>query len=432
MNKVILYIAASLDLFIADKQGGVDWLPQPDGTEDTEDLFGFKGLMQRIELIAMGSRSYQQILGFGVWAWPDKQTYVFTSQNLSTELPCVTFIDDEPKAFMEKIKLTQPNKNIWLLGGAKLAHSFARAGLIDEVILTLIPVNLGDGIKLELDWNDFILDSEKPCRDGMVQKIYKPKNDVNEVLHALKEGAIRILGKNLVGFYLTGSLSYGDFNPKSSDIDLLTVLNKPASQEALQALKQLHLQVEENHKKWAKRIECSYIPLDMLHSVQTPETARPYIGEGIFYAEAPYGNEWIINQYLLYKHGIPLIGPDFKTLVKPIDILDVREACIRDLFEEWQPKMNDPTFLNNSHYQSYIVLNLCRILYTVICHSTASKKACAAWVKSEFGPDWDNLIQTAENWHYGIEMNLQKETIEFIKFVVNQVTLAQNNDVGAV
>jgi len=183
----------------------------------------------------------------------------------------------------------------------------------------------------------------------------------------------------------------------------------------------MHHQVERDNKKWAKRIECSYIPLDMLQSIQPPKTPRPYIGEGIFYTEAPYGNEWIINQYLLYKHGLSLMGPDFKTLVKPIDIEDVREACMKDLFEEWQPKMTDPTYLNNSHYQSYVVLNMCRILYTVTCHSTASKKASAAWVKNEFGPQWNHLIQTAESWLYGKEMNLKEETVEFIQFVVNKV-----------
>jgi dihydrofolate reductase len=175
MNKVILYIAASLDLFIADKHGGVDWLPQPNETENTEDLFGFKALMQRIGIIAMGSRSYQQILGFGEWAWPDKQTYVFTTQNLSTDLPSIIFVQDTPKAFMKQIKFTHPNTDIWLLGGTQLAHSFDQDDLIDEVILTLIPVTLGDGIKLQLDWDSFISYSENDCRDGMIQKIYGHK-----------------------------------------------------------------------------------------------------------------------------------------------------------------------------------------------------------------------------------------------------------------
>jgi hypothetical protein len=218
-----------------------------------------------------------------------------------------------------------------------------------------------------------------------------------------------------------GSLSYGDFNPDNSDIDLVAIVKDPLSPEQLEALKHMHLQVEASRKKWAKRIECSYIPMDMLSSIRPPKSPRPYFGEGIFYPKAPYGNEWIINQYLLYKHGLPLIGPDFKTLVKPIDIEDVREACIRDLFEEWAPKMNDPEWLNNSHYQSYVVLNLCRILYTVTCHSTATKKASADWVKRKFGPRWNKLIQTAESWHYGKEMNLQEETIEFIKFSIDKV-----------
>lgn len=245
--------------------------------------------------------------------------------------------------------------------------------------------------------------------------------DIDKVLNSLTQEMAEILGDNLVGVYLMGSLSYGDFNPDNSDIDLVAIVNEPLLPEHLESLKSMHLQVEATHEIWVKRIECSYVPQGMLQNIQPPKNPRPYFGEGIFYPEAPYGNEWIINQYLLYKHGISLVGPEFKTLVKPIEIEDVREACIRDLFEEWEPKMSDREWLSNSHYQSYIVLNLCRILYTVRCHETATKKASAAWVKREFGPRWNNLIETAENWDYGKEMTLQEEAIEFIKFVINKI-----------
>lgn len=245
--------------------------------------------------------------------------------------------------------------------------------------------------------------------------------DINEILHSLITEMAYILGENLVGVYLTGSLSYGDFNSENSDIDLLTILTSPASQEKLESLRQMHLHVERDNEKWTKRIECSYISMDMLESTLPPKTPRPYINEGIFYTEAPYGNEWIINQYLLYKYGITLVGPDFKTLVKPIFMEDVQEACIRGLFEEWQSKTTDPTYLKNSHNQSYVVLNMCRILYTVIRHSTATKKASASWVKHKFGPRWCKLIETAESWQYGKEMNLPEDTIEFIEFVIDKV-----------
>lgn len=245
--------------------------------------------------------------------------------------------------------------------------------------------------------------------------------DVNEVLHSLTTGIIKIFGSNVVGIYLTGSLSYGDFNPKSSDIDLTVVLYTPASIELLELVKELHVQIEVTHKQWAQRIECSYTPISMLESILPPELPRPYVGEGILYPEALYGNEWLINQYLLYKHSIALIGPEFKTLIKPIDIIDVQKACVRDLFQEWQPKIHDPIYLKNSHYQAYVILNMCRILYTVMCNETASKKVSAAWVKKEFGTQWNTVIQAAENWHYGLEMHLQKDTVEFITFVISKI-----------
>ena len=119
----------------------------------------------------------------------------------------------------------------------------------------------------------------------------------------------------------------------------------------------------------------------MLKNILPPKESRPYYNNEIFYDEAPYGNEWIINNYLLYKHAIPLIGPDFKTLTNPIDIIEVQKACIRDLFQEWEPKIIDVEWLDNSHYQSYLVMNLCRILYTVSCGTTGTKKVSAAWVK---------------------------------------------------
>ncbi len=251
-----------------------------------------------------------------------------------------------------------------------------------------------------------------------------PYQDINEVLSSLSQGFADIFTGKLVGVYLFGSLSYGDFNPESSDLDLVTILNNPASQKELELIKQLHIQVGMKNEKWANRLECSYIPADMLQNTLPPKLTRPYFGEGSFYPEAHYGNEWIINLYLLYKHGIALLGPDFKELVSPIPVIEVQKACIRDLFQEWEPKITDPTWLNNSHYQSYIILNLCRILYTVMCNSMGSKKVSARWVKNGFG-EWSNLIQTAENWQYGTEMNLREETIEFIKFIVNKVKETQ-------
>jgi dihydrofolate reductase len=174
MNKIILYIATSLDGFIADKNGSVAWLPHPKDDRELEAV-GYKALMGRIDTIIMGSHSYKQIIGFGDWAWPDKQTYVFTSKPFNPEQTCIMITHDSLAEFVYKMKGRKTDKDIWLLGGAQLAQSFAREGLIDEVILTVVPQILGGGIPLDLDFDDFELTKEKPLIDGMKQIVYLRK-----------------------------------------------------------------------------------------------------------------------------------------------------------------------------------------------------------------------------------------------------------------
>lgn len=171
MNKIILYIATSLDGFIADINGGVDWLPHPKDDAELEAV-GYKDLMERIDTILMGSRSYKQILSFGDWGWQDKHTYVFTSKKLETDKPYISITHDSPFKFMAKFKDRTSDKDIWLLGGAELVKSFAQEGLIDEVILTIVPRILGEGIPLGLTFESFDFRSEKVLTDGMIQKIY--------------------------------------------------------------------------------------------------------------------------------------------------------------------------------------------------------------------------------------------------------------------
>ena len=174
MNKIILYIATSLDGFIADIKGGVDWLPHPKDEAELESV-GYKDLIERIDTILMGSRSYKQILTFGDWGWPDKHTYIFTSKLFESDKPYISMTHDSPLEFMKKFQGRKSNKDIWLLGGAQLAQNFAQDGLIDEVILTIVPQTLRKGIALGLAFEKFDLTAEKSLTDGMIQKTYLRK-----------------------------------------------------------------------------------------------------------------------------------------------------------------------------------------------------------------------------------------------------------------
>ena len=247
-----------------------------------------------------------------------------------------------------------------------------------------------------------------------------PYPSINGALCDWVEGVKSLLGNKIVGLYLSGSLAYGDFVPERSDVDLQAVVRSPLTKEELRSVEQLHKKIEERFAEWANRIECSYVPLELMRELTPPATARPWWGFGTFYAEAPAGNEWIINHYLLSKHGIALEGPAFTELVPPIHIDSVRRASARDLFQEWVPKIDDAEWLANSHYQSYLVLNLCRILRTVISGEPASKKVAGEWAKSTY-PEWKSLIEEAERWAYGDAMNRQVDTVAFLRFALERV-----------
>lgn len=258
-----------------------------------------------------------------------------------------------------------------------------------------------------------------------IHNIITTYSDIHKILANFTEGIKNICNQNLISICLSGSITYGDFNYNRSDIDIVVILNKKPTVEELKSIKNLHKTIETNHPIWGERLECSYIAVDLLVNISPPEAPRPYYNSGAFYDEATYGNEWIINNYLLYRYGVSILGPSLQELVNPIDIVEVQKACIKDLLQEWKPKITDPECLSDSYYQSYIILNLCRILYSVMQHPTGSKTIAALWVKQEFGQPWQVLIEAAEKWEYGKEINFQKEVILFIKFVIKKISETQ-------
>ena len=248
-----------------------------------------------------------------------------------------------------------------------------------------------------------------------------PHKDVNDLLVDWVDGVRRILSGNVVGLYLFGSLTYGDFVRGRSDIDLQAVVRQPLDNDELSSIEKFHFELERRHAAWAGRVECSYLPAALLPETLPPMSPRPWWGFSTLYRAAPYGNEWIINQYLLERCGVALAGPEFRTLLeRPVDVMQVREASARDLLREWEPKIDDPEWLAVSHYQSYLVLNLCRILVTVVGGDVASKSRAAAWVVTTY-PEWKDLVTEAMLWRHGMEMKRQNEAIAFVRFAIQKV-----------
>lgn len=147
MRKTILFIAMSLDGYIADQSGGVDWLKGQSGEEETEDVYS--RFVKGVDTVFMGWKTYHQIimeLSPDEWVYKDLTTYVFTHrENDSSER--IRFTSEEPSNLLERLR-SENGKDIWICGGADLARQLIREDQIDQYYLSVIPVILGSGIRL--------------------------------------------------------------------------------------------------------------------------------------------------------------------------------------------------------------------------------------------------------------------------------------------
>jgi dihydrofolate reductase len=139
MRKIKLFIASSLDGHIAKEDGSVDWLP-----ENVDS--GYGSFYSSIDTILMGKKTYEQILTFGKYPYKDKTSYVFTRNTNKQKDENVEFTSDVEE-FVEKL-ISSSGKDIWLVGGSDIASTFLNHKLVDELILSVIPVVLGKGIPL--------------------------------------------------------------------------------------------------------------------------------------------------------------------------------------------------------------------------------------------------------------------------------------------
>nr|WP_321411037.1 dihydrofolate reductase family protein [uncultured Carboxylicivirga sp.] len=173
MAKIVLYSAVSVDGYIADKNGGIDWLQ---GFEEDGEDYGYSDFYKSVKITLMGRKTYDQILSFDVpFPYADKKNFVVSESIKSSNSPSTILINGDFISTIDEIK----NNNeglIWLVGGGRLNSLLLKNGLIDELILTVIPVVLGEGIPLfNIDSKlvKLILQTTKSYESGIVQQYYQ-------------------------------------------------------------------------------------------------------------------------------------------------------------------------------------------------------------------------------------------------------------------
>lgn len=165
--KVTYYCAMSADEFIATKEGDVSWLDEVDIDESES---SYESFFTSVDGLVMGRDTYDFVFDYGSWPYGDILTWVVSSKSLEVlegaTISQVSTVDD---FVQEAIK--ENKKHIWLVGGGKLASAFVEKGILTDLSITVMPVELGTGIPL---FSDHKLESIESVRNTAIQhKGYK-------------------------------------------------------------------------------------------------------------------------------------------------------------------------------------------------------------------------------------------------------------------
>jgi hypothetical protein len=256
--------------------------------------------------------------------------------------------------------------------------------------------------------------------------------DVNEALAELLAQVQGILGARFVGMYLSGSLALGDFDPNSSDIDLVVVSDDTLTDAQVAALREMHTRFEGSASPWAAKVEVVYVPRDALRrpALQSPNpTHYPQVEKrrGLFLAQLEDG--WLSQCYIVREHGVALAGPDPQTLIDPVDPDEMRRTVAQIPAMWLREAHNDPSWLAWLHvrkHQAFVTLTLCRLLYTLEVGVVASKPGAARWAQAALGERWLGLIEDALAGQYDSSLIAEhevQETVALVAYTVEQFGL---------
>jgi predicted nucleotidyltransferase len=219
-----------------------------------------------------------------------------------------------------------------------------------------------------------------------------PHAEVNTLLGELLGDVRAVLGAQFVGAYLFGSLACGDFD-RDSDVDVLVVTEGELSGGEFEALRAMHERLARADSPWATQLEVSYIPRASLRRRDPARAVHPHIDRGVgeVLRLAQHDEDRVVQRHTLRERGVTLTGPDPRTLIDPVSPDELRGAMLSLVW--WLEEiLGDPARIGRRGYQSYIVLTMCRVLYTLRHGSVVSKRAAARWAAEESGGRWAALI----------------------------------------
>jgi len=253
-----------------------------------------------------------------------------------------------------------------------------------------------------------------------------PFADVNEVLKHFIARIQVLLGSHFQGMYLVGSLALGDFDPRSSDIDFVVVTDTDIGDDLFDNLHNIHAQFTASNSLWADKIEAIYVPVTALRHAAPSASHYPQIEKGTRLFKAPLESGWVFQCITIRDRGVVVAGSDPHMLVGSIRPQATHSAAA-EIAGLWLEQAEHDTtwlpWLRQRHAQTFVILTLCRLLYSLATGSVTSKPRAAEWAQKELGEPWATLIQrTLAKQHEAgnIAQSEEGETLAFIQFTLEQ------------
>jgi predicted nucleotidyltransferase len=247
-------------------------------------------------------------------------------------------------------------------------------------------------------------------------------------LERLTDCASAGLGDAFVGAYLHGSFG-GGYADEWSDIDFVVLTTHDVTADEETRLQALHAELyAEGEKPWAQRLEGSYAPVEWFRSLDPELRPFLYLDNGSSQLERdPHCNNAVIR-HQVRERSIVLAGPDPKELVAPVDAAVLRDEARAALEDEYAAWFESDGERFSRWAQTYLVLTLCRLLFTARTGAVAGKAEAAVWGERELDPAWASLIRQAfdERGDPSIESGIPADpdklaaTREFVKYALAQ------------
>jgi predicted nucleotidyltransferase len=254
-----------------------------------------------------------------------------------------------------------------------------------------------------------------------------PYPELNQVLAELLSRIQQILGDDFVGAYLQGSFAVGDFD-RHSDVDFIVATKDELTSGQVDALQAMHGRVYRLESEWAKHLEGSYFPREVLKNLSKRGLPLWYLDHGARSLIRSDHCNTLLVRWVVREKGVALSGPPPGTLVDPVPTELLRQEIVETITHWGREILADPARYNNRFYQSFIVLSYCRMLHDLSRGYPGSKREGAEWAKTALDPTWRDLIDRAWDGRPDPARKVKQpadpkdfaRTLEFVAYVMNE------------